>query len=47
MGEVLNVELPRPRERLVLADDPAYNHYRAEVLRFLYERQRRPGEQAA
>ncbi len=47
VGEVLNVELPRPRERLVLADDPAYNHYRAEVLRFLYERQRRPGEQAA
>jgi nitrate/nitrite transport system ATP-binding protein len=42
VGEVLNVDLPRPRNRLALADDPTYNHYRAEVLRFLYERQRRP-----
>ncbi|HHW75808.1 MAG TPA: ABC transporter ATP-binding protein [Xanthomonadaceae bacterium] len=42
VGEILKVDLPRPRNRLELADDPAYNHYRAEVLRFLYERQRRP-----
>ncbi|MEA2078526.1 MAG: ABC transporter ATP-binding protein [Pseudomonadota bacterium] len=44
IGEVLHIELERPRERLVLADDPKYNHYRAEVLKFLYERQKRPGE---
>ncbi len=42
IGEILKVDLPRPRNRLELADDPTYNHYRAEVLRFLYERQRRP-----
>jgi nitrate/nitrite transport system ATP-binding protein len=44
IGEVLHIELDRPRERLVLADDPQYNHYRSEVLKFLYERQKRPGE---
>ncbi|GAB2189543.1 ABC transporter ATP-binding protein [Sessilibacter sp. MAH1] len=38
VGEILEVDLPRPRERLVLADDPTYNHYRAEVLKFLHER---------
>jgi nitrate/nitrite transport system ATP-binding protein len=39
IGEVLEVRLPRPRRRLELADNPAYNRYRAEVLKFLYERQ--------
>ena len=38
VGEILNVDLPRPRERLALADDAHYNHLRAEVLRFLHER---------
>jgi len=38
IGEILEIGLQRPRDRLALADDPAYNHYRAEVLRFLYER---------
>lgn len=38
IGEILKVALPRPRDRLVLADDPTYNHYRADVLRFLHER---------
>ena len=38
VGEILSIDLPRPRDRLALADDPAYNHYRAEVLRFLHER---------
>ncbi len=46
IGEVLNIELPRPRDRLVLADDPEYNHYRSEVLKFLYERQRNPADNA-
>lgn len=42
VGEVLNIELERPRDRLALASDARYNQYRSEVLRFLYERQRRP-----
>lgn len=41
VGEILNVELNRPRERLALADDPQYNHYRSQVLSFLYEKQRK------
>jgi len=47
IGEILDVTLARPRKRLELADDPQYNHYRAEVLKFLYERQRKPEEKAA
>ena len=42
IGEILDIELPRPRNRVELSDDPAYNHYRHEVLKFLYERQRNP-----
>jgi nitrate/nitrite transport system ATP-binding protein len=38
VGDILEVELPRPRDRLELADNPRYNHYRAEVLRFLHQR---------
>lgn len=38
IGEILNVNLSRPRARLALADDPQYNHLRHEVLRFLYEK---------
>ncbi len=41
IGEILNVELPRPRERLALADNPEYNHYRHEVLTFLYDKQKK------
>ncbi|MEN8761066.1 MAG: ABC transporter ATP-binding protein [Thiogranum sp.] len=44
IGEVLHIDLERPRKRLLLADDPQYNHYRSEVLKFLYERQIQPGE---
>jgi len=44
VGEILHVDLERPRNRLELADDPSYNHYRAEVLKFLYERQRAPAD---
>jgi len=42
IGEILAIELARPRERLALADDARYNHYRSAVLKFLYERQQRP-----
>ncbi|GAA0690934.1 ABC transporter ATP-binding protein [Marinobacterium maritimum] len=41
VGEILKVELPRPRDRIALADDPEYNHCRHQVLRFLYEKQRK------
>ncbi|MFO7593454.1 MAG: ABC transporter ATP-binding protein [Pseudomonadota bacterium] len=42
VGEILDIKLERPRHRLALADDPAYNHFRAEVLRFLHERHAQP-----
>jgi nitrate/nitrite transport system ATP-binding protein len=42
IGEVLSIELDRPRNRVIMADVPEYNHYRARVLKFLYERQRNP-----
>jgi nitrate/nitrite transport system ATP-binding protein len=45
VGEILDINLDRPRNRITLADDPEYNHYRSEVLKFLYERQHRPGEE--
>ena len=38
VGEILTVDLARPRNRLELAEDRHYNHLRGEVLRFLYER---------
>ncbi|OIR17653.1 bicarbonate transport ATP-binding protein CmpD [mine drainage metagenome] len=38
IGEILEVNLGRPRARLALAEDSDYNHLRSEVLRFLYER---------
>ena len=37
IGEVLEVNLPRPRERLALAADPRFVALRARVLKFLYE----------
>jgi nitrate/nitrite transport system ATP-binding protein len=39
IGDVLHVDLPRPRSRVTLADDPAYLHYRKAVIDFLYTRQ--------
>ena len=47
IGEILEVNLPRPRNRVELSDNARYNHYRHEVLQFLYERQRRHGEEVA
>lgn len=38
IGEILNVELERPRDRLGLASDSTYNAYRSAVLKFLHER---------
>ena len=47
IGEVLTVDLPRPRERLALSEDPHYAHLRAQVLEFLYKRQAHPQAKAA
>ncbi|MCQ8896193.1 ABC transporter ATP-binding protein [Limnobacter humi] len=41
IGQILDVDLPRPRDRIAMADDTRYNHYRHEVLSFLYEKQRK------
>jgi nitrate/nitrite transport system ATP-binding protein len=46
IGEILTVDLPRPRERLQLAHDPQYHQLRSQVLEFLYSRQMRPKEAA-
>lgn len=46
IGEILEIDLARPRDRLVLAEDPAFNAYRQQVLRFLYEKHRNPAAQA-
>ncbi|WP_415844579.1 ABC transporter ATP-binding protein [Stutzerimonas zhaodongensis] len=42
VGEIMRVELPRPRDRMTLAHDASYHAYRAKVLEFLYQRQQRP-----
>jgi nitrate/nitrite transport system ATP-binding protein len=39
IGDVLEVSLPRPRERLTLAHDARFMELRAKVLEFLYEKQ--------
>jgi nitrate/nitrite transport system ATP-binding protein len=38
IGEILRVELPRPRDRVALAEDRAYVHARKSVIDFLYTR---------
>ncbi|MDP9758084.1 MULTISPECIES: ABC transporter ATP-binding protein [Agrobacterium] len=40
IGEVLDVPLPRPRNRIELASDKTYLKCREAVLKFLYERHR-------
>jgi nitrate/nitrite transport system ATP-binding protein len=47
IGDIVQVRLPRPRERVALAHDPLYNEYRTRVLEFLYHRQARPNKEAA
>ena len=39
IGEILAVDLPRPRDRIELAEDSRYVHYRKAVIDFLYTRQ--------
>jgi len=38
VAQIIDVDLDRPRDRLALAEDPTFNHYRAEVVKFLHER---------
>jgi nitrate/nitrite transport system ATP-binding protein len=41
IGEVLDVGLPRPRDRIALAGNAVYNRCRQQVLSFLYDKQRK------
>ena len=41
IGEILPVELERPRDRVSLASDLEYMRLRSAVLTFLYEKQRK------
>jgi len=47
IGQILQVELERPRERVALAQDARYSQYRTAVLEFLYHRQAHPAREAA
>ena len=47
IGEVVTVPLARPRDRVALAEDPAYVHCRKQVLEFLYTRHGHPDRAAA
>jgi nitrate/nitrite transport system ATP-binding protein len=42
VGDIVRVDLARPRDRLALANDARYHEYRTAVLEFLYQRQHRP-----
>ena len=41
IGQVMEVPLERPRNRIALAENATYNHCRQEILSFLYEKQRK------
>ena len=38
IGEILTVDLPRPRNRIAMAESTDYYHLRSQVLSFLYEK---------
>jgi len=44
IGDVLAIDLPRPRDRLALATNPQYAAYRQQLLKFLYQKQGRAAE---
>ena len=44
IGEILKIDLPRPRDRVSMSESEEYNHYRHEVLQFLYDKQRNPAD---
>jgi len=39
VGDILAINLPRPRSRVALADEPRYHQLRQQILHFLYEKQ--------
>ena len=47
IGKILKVDLPRPRDRKALLDDPKFYQYRQEVLHFLAEYDHGPSAKAA
>ncbi|WP_028312599.1 ABC transporter ATP-binding protein [Derxia gummosa] len=47
IGEVLHVQLDRPRDRVALAHDARYMDYRTAVLEFLYHRHAKPEVETA
>ena len=47
IGKVLKVDLPRPRDRKALLEDPKFYQYRQEVLHFLAEYDHGPSAKAA
>lgn len=44
IGEILDVNIERPRNRVQASEQPEYNHCRHEVLSFLYERHGKKAE---
>jgi ABC-type nitrate/sulfonate/bicarbonate transport system ATPase subunit len=46
LGELLSVELPRPRERAAVLEHPDYYRYRERLIAFLEEQERDPGASA-
>ena len=40
IGDVLRIDLPRPRDRVALAANPQYAAHREYLLKFLYQKQR-------
>ncbi|MCB2064706.1 MAG: ABC transporter ATP-binding protein, partial [Novosphingobium sp.] len=47
IGKILEVDLPRPRDRKALLEDPKFYAYRQEVLHFLAEYDHGPQAKAA
>ncbi len=41
IGEILSIALPRPRDRVQLAEDAEYHHLRRAILEFLYRKERK------
>jgi nitrate/nitrite transport system ATP-binding protein len=47
IGEIVEVQLDRPRDRVALAQDARYTEHRTAVLEFLYRKQAHPATEAA
>jgi nitrate/nitrite transport system ATP-binding protein len=47
IGEILSVELERPRDRVAMANHPRYQACRTAVIDFLYRKQGNPSLKAA